>query len=161
MTESQTPMNAPQNLLDALGARLGLQLVLGESQHCALSFDDTLILSFLVEPGQVLTLLSHVADIDALPADRAALALRCNFSPQALAGAQMAVDADTRSLVLTRSWEAAQVSADLFFDDVEQFVNLLSALRRQMTTQDPETPAAPADPAAKATSLSAYLVRLA
>lgn len=162
MMNDVTPstIDSQQALLDHLGSRLGLAPQLGQRRQCSMSFDHSLVVTFLAEEGAGLTALSYVMALDDQPPSLWRRWLGLNFLSDGLGGARLSMDTDSNSLVLTREWDAATLGAQEFFSDVEKFVNLVEALRADAQASDMGASEIPISSMAQ-TSLMSHLVRMA
>jgi hypothetical protein len=125
-------MKAQQELLHYLGPKIGLpELALDGSAQATVTFDEQITVVFLAEDDQ-LTVVSYVNDYDIDNEIVGKHLLGLNYLPVALGGGKLAVDPQTGSIILTHTWDASMTDGELFFSQLEMFVNAVSALQNDI-----------------------------
>jgi len=125
-------MKAQQELVHYVGQKIGLaELALDEQNQATVTFDDLITVTFLAE-DEDLAVVSYVADYDPDSESVGKHLLQLNYIPTALGGAKLAVDPKSDSIILTNSWNAAMTDGDLFFSQLEMFVNAVQAIQGEV-----------------------------
>jgi len=88
--------------------------------------------TFLAEEGDV-AIVSYVANYDPDEQSIGKHLLQLNYLPTALGGAKLAVDPQSDTIILTNTWNAAMTDGELFFTQLEMFVNAVQAVQAEIT----------------------------
>jgi hypothetical protein len=121
-------MKAQQELVHYLGPKIGLpELELDESAQVTVTFDEQITVTLLAE-DLALTAVSYVADYDFDGEMLGKYLLGLNYLPAALGGGKLAVYPQSGSIIFTHTWDASMTDGELFFSQLEMFVNAVSAV---------------------------------
>lgn len=126
-------MQAQQELIHFIGQKIGLSnLALDDAMQATISFDQDLVLTFLAEEGEELSVVSYVMDYEGAQEKVAKQLLTYNFLPPALGGGKLALDPIEQTIILTRTWDASTTDGEMLYGEVEMFVNAVSAIRQDI-----------------------------
>lgn len=126
-------MQAANNLLKELGRLIGLEeLALDDAGQCTLAFDETIVLTFVVDQDDGLNVVSYIGELEPGNPRSAQALLERNFTPVGLGGGRVAMEPDSERVVLVSRWDAVRTDFALFQQQLEEFVNAVEAIRKAL-----------------------------
>lgn len=125
-------MRAHAALLEELARKVRLDaLALDDHGECTVSFDSTIVVSFLADNGG-LTAVGFVAELTAFSTHITRRLLNYNLVSRALGGARVAVEPHTGFIIMSRRWPVDVTPAEAFVEDITAFINGIEAVRQDI-----------------------------